>query len=83
MKYLKTDYRRIIELLELMPGIRQVIGLDQLPHFTTINKFFLRINTSLTYDMFVQTVYLVTQVTTQAGIIYGGLVLESITEGTI
>lgn len=58
MKYLKTDYRRIIELLELMPGIRQVIGLDQLPHFTTINKFFLRINTSLTYDMFVQTVYL-------------------------
>ena len=25
MKYLKTNYRRIIELLDLMPGIRQAI----------------------------------------------------------
>ncbi len=47
MKYLKTNYRRIVELLELMPGVRQVIGLNRLPHFTTINKFFLRINTPL------------------------------------
>ena len=58
MKYLKTNYRRIIELLDLMPGLRHAIGLSRLPHFTTINKFFLRINMPLTYSMFVQTVYL-------------------------
>lgn len=42
MKYKKEDYRGIIELLELMPKIQQIIGLDQLPHFTTLHKFFQR-----------------------------------------
>lgn len=58
MKYLKTNYRGVIEQLEIMPELMQVIGLSQLPHFTTINKFFLRINTSIIYAVFVQTVYL-------------------------
>ena len=58
MKYTKTDYRRIVELLELMPGVMQAIGLGQLPHFTTINKFFLRFNSSAIYTAFVQTTYL-------------------------
>lgn len=58
MKYLKTDYRRIIELLELTPEVMQVIGLEQLPHFTTVNKFFLRFNLSAIYTAFVQTTYL-------------------------
>jgi hypothetical protein len=68
MKYLKTNYRRIVELIELMPGIRKAIGLNQLPHFTTINKFFLRINTSLTYSVLVQTVYLFPNESTMAAI---------------
>lgn len=42
MKYKKKDYRGIIELIELMPEIQQLIGLDQLPHFTTLHKFFQR-----------------------------------------
>lgn len=42
MKYLRTDYRGIIERLELMPRLQQVIGLNQLPHYTTIHKFFQR-----------------------------------------
>jgi len=58
MKYTKTDYRRIVELLDLMPGVMQAIGIGQLPHFTTINKFFLRFNSSAIYTAFVQTTYL-------------------------
>ncbi|MEM7816049.1 MAG: transposase [Candidatus Aenigmatarchaeota archaeon] len=58
MKYTKTDYRRIIELLELMPELRQAIGIHQPPHFTTVNKFFLRSNSSVIYAVFVRTVCL-------------------------
>lgn len=45
MKYLKSNYRRIAELLELMPALRQAMGLEQIPHFTSVNKFFLRTDT--------------------------------------
>lgn len=58
MKYLKTNYRGIITQLDLMPDIKEAIGISQLPHFTTINKFFLRINTSAVYFTLVQTAYL-------------------------
>jgi len=58
---MKTNYRDIIELLELMPEIREIISLNQLPHFTTINKFFLRIRTSMLYNTLIQTVYLFTE----------------------
>ena len=44
MKYLRTDYRGVIEQLDLMPEVRQVIGLARLPHFTTIHKFLQRFN---------------------------------------
>ena len=37
--YLKTTYREIIECLELMDKIRKFLGLNKLPHFTTIQKF--------------------------------------------
>jgi hypothetical protein len=60
MKYLKTDYRRIVELLGLMPAMRQAIELKQLPHFTTVNKFFLRINTSFVHNVLVRTVHFFT-----------------------
>ena len=42
MKYLRTDYRGVIDALDLMPEVRQVIGLARLPHFTTIHKFLQR-----------------------------------------
>jgi hypothetical protein len=42
MKYLKTDYRGVIEQLALMPSVQKAIGLNQLPHFTTIHKFMQR-----------------------------------------
>jgi hypothetical protein len=56
MKYLKTDYRRIMELIELMPALRQAICIDKTPHFTTVNKFFLRINTPVIHTMLMKTV---------------------------
>lgn len=42
MKYLRTDYRGVIETLDLMPNVKQVIGLNRLPHYTTIHKFLQR-----------------------------------------
>ena len=42
MKYLRTDYRGVIEQLDLMPEVRHAIGLSRLPHFTTIHKFLQR-----------------------------------------
>lgn len=51
MKYLKRDYRGIVELLELMPAVRQAIELEQLPHFTSVNKFFLRTDTPVMHSV--------------------------------
>ena len=42
MKYMRQDYRGVAEVLELMPRVRKVIGLEQVPHFTTMHKFFQR-----------------------------------------
>ena len=42
MKYTKSHYRDIIDLLEVMPEIRQAIGFDEVPHFTTTQKFIQR-----------------------------------------
>ena len=42
MKYLRTDYRGIIERLHCMPEVMKAIGLYQLPHYTTIHKFLQR-----------------------------------------
>jgi IS5 family transposase len=47
MKYLKCRFRDIIDILKEMPGIRRILCLKKLPHFTTINKFLKRI--SLTF----------------------------------
>jgi hypothetical protein len=55
MKYLKSDYRRVMELVKLMPALRQAMGIDKTPHFTTVNKFFLRMNTPVIHDVMAQT----------------------------
>lgn len=41
---LRTTYRGVIERLALMPKLRDAIGLDVLPHFTTLQKFAARKN---------------------------------------
>jgi len=40
MKRYRLKYREIIEILHLMP---EFLGLDKVPHWTTLNKFFLRL----------------------------------------
>lgn len=40
---LHTDYRSTIDLIELMGGLRELLGLEQVPHFTTLQKFLQRI----------------------------------------
>jgi len=42
MKRLRLRYRGITELLEVVPGIRGVLGLRCVPHYTTLQKFFRR-----------------------------------------
>jgi hypothetical protein len=39
-----------------MPRLLEMLGLVQVPHFTTINKFFLRIGTYSANALFVNTV---------------------------
>jgi len=42
-EYLSEDYRDTIELTEIMDSLREKIHLDEVPHFTTIQKFCQRI----------------------------------------
>lgn len=42
--YLKTTYRGVVEQIILMPAVREAIGLKQVPHFTTLQKFADRAN---------------------------------------
>lgn len=42
MKKLRLRYRNATELLEVVPDVRKVIGLDRIPHYTTLQKFFRR-----------------------------------------
>jgi len=44
MKRYRLKYREIIEILHLMP---EFLGLDKVPHWTTLNKFFLRLQNAL------------------------------------
>jgi len=42
MKYLRSDYRGIIDQLHDMPGVMAALGMYQLPHWTTLQKFLQR-----------------------------------------
>jgi hypothetical protein len=56
MRYTKSHYRDIIDLIEAMDIIKEVIKLDKLPHFTTIQKFVRRFGDSkLDYLIKIQT----------------------------
>lgn len=37
--YLRTTYRGVVELLAETPDVREAMGLERLPHFTTLQKF--------------------------------------------
>lgn len=43
-KRFKAAYRDVIDYLSEMPDIREAIGLNDVPHYTTIQKFFKRID---------------------------------------
>lgn len=40
---LKQRYREFCEILDLMPEIKRILGLDKTPHWTTLDKVFLRL----------------------------------------
>ena len=42
-----TDYRDFVELIDLMSNIKEKLDLDQIPHYTTLQKFLSRITSSL------------------------------------
>ena len=58
MKYLRRHYRDVIELLMEMPYICYLIGLEQMPHFTTIQKFVKRNSYVLFYSLLNNSVHL-------------------------
>jgi len=57
-KRLRLNYRDLVHLVELMPKIREIIGLKKVPHFTTLQKFFQKLNSPLFEDILHQTVEL-------------------------
>jgi hypothetical protein len=46
-EYLSTNYRDFVELICLMNNVKEKLGLDKIPHFTTLQKFVTRIPSSL------------------------------------
>jgi hypothetical protein len=46
-EYISTDYRDFVELIYLTSNIKDKLGLDKIPHFTTLQKFVSRIPSSL------------------------------------
>ena len=45
-EYLAEDYRDTVELTEIMGSVREKINLNEVPHFTTIQKFCQRIRST-------------------------------------
>ena len=43
MKRYRLKYREAAEILQLMPELAEFLGLGKIPHWTTLNKFFLRL----------------------------------------
>ena len=49
--YLKTTYREIIEILDVSDKITNYLKLNKLPHYTTIQKFFVRMSDTKIKDL--------------------------------
>jgi len=43
MKRLQLDYRFFVEVIDLMPKLQGQLGLNSVPHYTTLQKFFKRV----------------------------------------
>jgi hypothetical protein len=55
--YTKTTYRGVLEFLAVSPSVRRELGLeDQLPHYTTLQKFSARSNVLQIADAMIQTI---------------------------
>ena len=46
MKRLRLTYREVVQLVALMPELRAMVGLETVPHFTTLQKFFQRVRST-------------------------------------
>jgi hypothetical protein len=55
-EYMNTDYRSIVELVELMDKVKLKIGLKQVPHFTTLHKFSRRVKSVYFNGLLKQTI---------------------------
>lgn len=55
MKKLKMNYREVVELIEIVPELRRIISLKNIPHYTTIHKFFKRFSSHVFTLLLVQT----------------------------
>jgi len=58
MKYLRSDYRGIVDQLHSMPDVMAALGMYQLPHYTTLQKFLQRFSRYRFDRLLVQTVKL-------------------------
>jgi len=47
MKRLRVDYRLFTSTIKLMPELQSVLGLKNIPHYTTLQKFFKRIKSEI------------------------------------
>lgn len=73
--YLKTTYRGVIEILETSGPLRQAVGLDSLPHYSTLKRFADRSATAEIIDaMLADIVRLVTE---QSGVPADEIAIDS------
>jgi hypothetical protein len=56
--YLNVDYRSIVELVELMENLKLQMGLKEVPHYTTLQKFITRVNSVIFRSLLQQTLKL-------------------------
>ena len=55
---LRLRYREFVDLVEEIPGVKNELMLDEIPHFTTLQKFFQRISSMMFERILNQTVSL-------------------------
>jgi len=46
-EYISTDYRDFVELIDLMSDVKEKLDLNEIPHYTTLQKFMSRVPSSL------------------------------------
>jgi len=54
-EYLEEDYRDFVEIIDLMDSVQSKLGLNKVPHFTTLQKFVTRIYSAILDRIFKRT----------------------------